>query len=251
MFYVVAVKPPTYEAKASVLLVNPPSPPTAAQIQSDPSLAHIHSNNPFVGLGNLVLVADVVIEVVSSSSSQLELVQQGANPSYTVALDVSQESPPAIDITGTGSTSAAAIQSAKLVATSVSQNLYQMQAAQGINTAYMISSIEYVKPTSAISSSSGKLRALIEVTILGLIILLVAVSISQGLEERKNKKPGQRGVSAHEGDHAQVPSNASGAEMYDEYQWPAKPLDEPRPTAPSHRPDPRLMTRGDQWNRRG
>ena len=41
MLYILAIKAPTYEAKASLLLTNSPAPPTAMQIAQDPSLARI------------------------------------------------------------------------------------------------------------------------------------------------------------------------------------------------------------------
>ena len=161
MFYAIAIRPPTYEASASILLTNPPAPPTAAQIAADPSLAHVNADNPFVDLGNLVFVADALIEVVTSPAAQQALVQAGASRQYQVALDVSAESPPAIDVTGVASNAQAAIQSAQLVAKAVSQDLYRMQAGKHVDTKYMISSTEYVQPTSATTSSSGKLRTTI------------------------------------------------------------------------------------------
>lgn len=185
MAYVMVLKPPTYKASAEILLANPPNPPTAAQIAADPALGKINWNNPYLGYGNLVLVADVVIDLVNSAAVQNVLVQQGADPNYTVALDNAFENPPIIQASGTGSSSAAAIKSAQLVAGEVIQSLYQIQAEQQVNSHYMIKGSEFVKPMVATSSSSGKLRSLVAFTALGLILLLIAVSISQSLENRK------------------------------------------------------------------
>jgi hypothetical protein len=52
----------------------------------------------------------------------------------------------------------------------------------------MISAIEYIKPTAATTALSGKLRTMIEVIALGFIVLLVAVSASQALEQRKKSR---------------------------------------------------------------
>jgi Chain length determinant protein len=188
MFYVMAVMPPTWEAKADILLANPPGPPTSAQIAADPSLAHVNTYNPFVSLDNLVQVADVLVEMAGSPAAKQALLEAGANPQYQVAVDTSLETPPAIEVTGVAPNAQGAIHSAQLVANYISQNLYQMQAQRNVNSHYMISSIEYVKSTSATTALSGKLRTLIEVIALGLILLLVAVSVSQTLDQRKNRK---------------------------------------------------------------
>ncbi len=196
MFYVMAVIPPTWESKADILLANPPGPPTSAQIAADPSLAHVNTYNPYVSLENLVQVADVLIEMADSAAAKQALVQAGANPQYQVALDTSLETPPAIEVTGVAPNVQAAIQSARLVAKFISQALYQMQTQRNVNKHYLISSTEYVKPTSATTALSAKLRTLIEVIALGFILLLVAVSISQALEQRKNRRHRRGGGSA-------------------------------------------------------
>jgi hypothetical protein len=186
MCYIMAVKPPTYESRAEILLTSPPGLPTSSQINADPGLAHVNAYNPFASLGNLVQVADVLIEMVGSPGAQQALVRAGASPQYQVALDTSLQTPPAIEVTGIATNSSAAIQSAGLVANLVSRDLYQIQARQNVSRRYMISAIEYIKPTAATTALSGKLRTMIEA--LGFIVLLVAVSASQALEQRKKSR---------------------------------------------------------------
>ena len=43
-FYVFAVKAPTYEAGSTYILVNPPPPPTDAQIAANPALGKLNRN---------------------------------------------------------------------------------------------------------------------------------------------------------------------------------------------------------------
>jgi hypothetical protein len=185
LFYVLEIRPPTYESTAEVLLTDPPAPPTPAQIAADPALGKINANNPYVNYGNLDLVADVVIDLVNAPVAQQALVNEGANPKYTVALENAFGNPPAIQVTGTAPNGPEAIKSAQLVAQALSQNLYRMQVNQHVNSSYMISSDEIVKPTTASVSSSGKLRTLVAVVALGIILLLVAVSVAQSLESRR------------------------------------------------------------------
>jgi capsular polysaccharide biosynthesis protein len=254
-FYVIAIKPPTYESKASVLLTNPPAAPTAAQITANPSLAHVNTNNPYASLGNLVLVADVVIEVVTSPAAKQALVQAGASPQYQVAVDESLESPPAIDVTGVAGTPQAAMESAQLVASAISRDLYQMQANQHIDPRFMIDSIEYVKPTAAATSSSSKLRTLIIVAVLGFIVLLVAVSTAQALEQRRNgKKLRQRRkpiVGAQDFGEHHEPHGGSATEMYDAPRWAPGPLSGSRAASPQRGPEMEPTRRGNPWSQNG
>jgi hypothetical protein len=189
MAYVLALKPPTYEAKADILLTSPPAAPTAFQISQDPGLAKM--NNPLAGLGSLTYVAEVLINSVTTQTAKDELTKAGAS-GYQVVLDNASESnvPPAIDVAATGRKPQAAMRSAQLVATAISSELVQLQASQHVQNKSMITAVEYVTPSSA-TKSSGNLETAAGVAAIGLIVLLVAVSMAQGLEEQKNRRSRQ------------------------------------------------------------
>lgn len=187
--YVYAIKPPVYQAQASVLLVNPP---TAT------------ADNPYLNYGSLPVVADVVISVVTSQSGQQTLVAAGADPRYQVALSPAFGSPPIINVTGVGSDPATAISSANLVSSAIAADLLQMQAAKGVAARNMIGSQQIVRPVQAAKSSSGKLRTLIAVLAAGALALLVAVSAAETVARRRRDKPplaavGKNGAGAKEG----------------------------------------------------
>ena len=171
--YVLVVKPPTYASKAYVLLENPPN---SGQVHVGPQQPAVNSNNPLASLQNLVQVADVLSQMVTSPAETQQLEQEGASAGYQVTPDSSLEIPPAIDITGVGASPQAAIQSAQLVVNAVMQELTQLQVAQHVNKTYMITSIEYVKPTMATASSKSKLRSAAVMLAICLILLLVTVS---------------------------------------------------------------------------
>lgn len=185
LFYVLEVKPPTYQSTGSILLVNPPGPPTAQQIAANPSLGKISTANPYVSYGNLNFVADVVINIVDSPSVQQSLVQAGADPRYAVALAVELGNPPIIQVTGVASNGSEAIRTAQLVVGAVEQHLIQIQQNQKVNSRYMITGQEFAKPEIATKSVSGKLRTMITFLALGLIVLLVAVSIMEAFAKRR------------------------------------------------------------------
>jgi Chain length determinant protein len=186
MLYVLELRAPTYQAKADILLTNPPASPTAFQIAQNPRLAKM--NNPLANLGSLTYVADVLIDSVTAPTAKQELAQAGAS-GYQVVLDSASQSnvPPAIDVAGTGLSAQAATRSAQLVATAISSDLLRLQASQHVQNKYMITSVEYVRPSPA-TKSSENLETAVGVAAIGLIVLLVAVSIAQGREEQKNRR---------------------------------------------------------------
>lgn len=189
--YMVKVKHPTYEATSSVILTNPPTKATAAQIAADPSLKNANSYNQFTQYGDLQVVASAVMDLVSSPSSQPALLAAGVIPNYQLALSTDPGDPPIIDITGVGTTPEAAINSANVLTQAVKNDLIQMQLKQGVNPFYLITADNYVLPTRAQTSSSGKTRSLVVVLAAGLIILLISISTADAIEKRR--KGGRRG----------------------------------------------------------
>jgi hypothetical protein len=184
VFYVVAVKPPVYQASASFLLLAPPGPPTPQQIAADPKLGKVNANNPYVDLG-LPVAADAVLNVVTDNTTALALDNEGVNPDYQATLSTDFGSPPIIEITGIGSSPEQAIRGANLVTLAAKNALQQLQLKQGVSNQYMITSTELVKPDQATLSVSGKLRSLIAVLALGAILLFVVVSVADVLEKRR------------------------------------------------------------------
>jgi capsular polysaccharide biosynthesis protein len=188
-FYVFKVKPPVYNSSSSILLVNPPNPPTAEQVAAHPKLGKINSNNPYVNDG-LQTVADVLINVIGSNSSQSALLKQGVDPRYQVALSSDFGNPPVIQVTGVGATAAEAITSANLISQAAVADLYQMQKQQGVNAVYFIKALPVVHADSAQQTISSKLRTLIAILGLGFVLLLVVISIAQAADKRRENSSG-------------------------------------------------------------
>jgi hypothetical protein len=183
--YVVKFKAPVYNSSSSFLLVNPPGPPTAAQIAANPRLGKVNTNNPYANFGDLNVTADAVLSVLTSPSSQQALAEAGADPRYQAALSSAFGTPPIIQITGVGSSAQEAIKTANLVTNAAITDLHQLQKSQGVNPSYMITSVKLVPPIAATKSSSGKLRTLIALVGLGVILLFVAVSVMDVIGKRR------------------------------------------------------------------
>ena len=184
-FYIAKIKPPVYEASSSLLMLAAPGPPSESQVAANPRLKKLNPNNPYVDYGDLSVVADSVIEVVTSGAAQPALIRQGANPQYQLSLSTDVSNPPIIDVTGIGSSPQEAILTADVVTRAAAADLYKLQQEQGTSPAYMIKPVQLVKPTTATLSSSSKLRSLIAVLGLGAILLFIAVSVTDALAKRR------------------------------------------------------------------
>jgi capsular polysaccharide biosynthesis protein len=182
-FYVLKIKPPVYQASSEFLLVNPPAPPSSAQIAADPALGKVNTNNPYVNFDNLTVTADALVDLLSSAASQHSLAHAGADPQYQVALSADAGAPPIVQITGVGPSAQEALRTASLVNAAAVSDLDQMQ--NGVNPKYMIKATEIVLPAQAQLQSSGKLRTLIAVLAVGAILMFTVISLAEALEKRR------------------------------------------------------------------
>ena len=158
IFYVTEIRVPSYQAEANVLLLSPPAPPTAEQIAQAPALAK--ANNPYANIGNPLYAADLMTSLVTSPDAQQSLEDAGVSPGYQVTVDTegTPVSPPALDVTGVGSSPQAAIQGANLVAAAISSDLRQLQESQHVPDQFMITTVQYVASSSATASFTGKTK---------------------------------------------------------------------------------------------
>jgi capsular polysaccharide biosynthesis protein len=188
--YIVKVKPPTYEASSSVLLTNPPTQATNAQIAADPSLKGASAYNTFTQYGDLQVVANTVIDLITNPAAQPALSQAGVGPNYTLTLSTDYGDPPIVVINGVGTSGQSAINSAEVLTQTFKSDLYQIQKSQGVNPFFMITADNYVAPSTATTESSGKLRTLVTLLAAGVILLLLGVSMAESIDKRRRPRLG-------------------------------------------------------------
>jgi capsular polysaccharide biosynthesis protein len=190
MVYTFKVRPPTYKSSAELILVSPPAAPSPAQIQAHPKLAKVNANNPYLAMGDLTLVGDAVMDLVTAPGSQAQLAAQGAGSKYQVAMSSDTGFPPILDITGVGQNAAEAILSAKLVTAAAARDLIQMQRADGVNPKYLIKGSELLRPTTAQNDVASKLRLLIAVLGAGAVLMFLVVSAAEAFGSRRQVQLG-------------------------------------------------------------
>jgi hypothetical protein len=181
-YWVMAVMAPTYEAAATYILVNPPPPPTEAQIARNPSLGRIDVDNPYTRFSDQSVLVQVLASRLKSADVRLSLAQRGADPNYIAAPSAEFGfSAPILQITGTGTSAVGAIRTAELVGRALTQELDRMQQVRGVDKQYRIKTEAVVAADHALLKASGKLRGLVAVFALGAILLFMAVSILDAL----------------------------------------------------------------------
>jgi hypothetical protein len=198
-FYVMFLTTPEYVATGSYILVAPPPAPTQEQIARDPALGKVNANNPLVSYGNLQVVGLIVSQEMSSPSVEDRLLREGVDPMSSVANDTIYANAPLLDITGVGTTAAAAARSGMLEGQELVKLLNDIQAREGVSPGYRITASPLVLPEQASLKTSSKLRDLIMVMVVGIILLFVVVSVGKARDERKRERVG--GGSTSLGDH--------------------------------------------------
>jgi len=193
VFYVIVIKSPVYEAGSTYILVNPPAPPTDSAIARDPSLAHIGADNPYTRYSDQSVVVQLLAGRLSSDEARRALAARGADPGYEIAPSAEfGYSAPIVQITGTGSSPAAAVHTARVVGSAVTSELDRMQAVHNVSPKYRIDTQQVVAPRDATLKASGKLRALVAVLVLGAALLFLAVTVADAfaaIRQARRREP--------------------------------------------------------------
>jgi hypothetical protein len=197
--YVVAVKQPVYEASSSYILINPPAPPTPADIERDPALGRLNSDNPYTRFTDESVMVDVLASSMMSESARRALVRAGADSRYMVTPSSGSTSgftKPIVQITAQGWSPEAAMRSAKLVGNALTGELARMQQVEGVDPGYRIRAQLVDPPDSAKVQASAQLRPLIGVLVLGVVLLLGVVVVADAMVTLRTGRIGQMAPSA-------------------------------------------------------
>jgi capsular polysaccharide biosynthesis protein len=185
--YIVFGIPPQYESKAQYVLINPPAPPTDTQIQRDPSLAKLNTNNPFLRLPTPSVVVDVISQRVTGDTVRRSLLARGADENYQVAPTDALGAGVVIEITGTGRTAQQARHTLDLVSARMKSELHDMQTVDGADEKYLIQALPINPPTDPLRKITGTVRSLIGVTVAGMVLLFALISIAEAIGPRRTK----------------------------------------------------------------
>ncbi|HTZ43829.1 MAG TPA: hypothetical protein VMB79_08185 [Jatrophihabitans sp.] len=171
------LSPPTYQARASVLLIPPKSQQEA---------------NPYLGLGGLQEVSDVLSRAVSDSVTTDAVTAAGGSAKYSVARDTSTTGP-IILVTAEAPSAATALLTDKLLIQRMGPALTSLQAGQDVPAGAYINLITLSADQKAAVQRKSQLRACIAGGAAGLLLTVLLVAFA---EKTANRRRGRRSAAA-------------------------------------------------------
>jgi hypothetical protein len=165
---------PSYQIKAMMVVL-------------PPRTAVGTNGNPFLGLGGLGSVADVLSRSMMDGNTVQSLVKLGANDKYLVAQDVTSAGP-VILVTSTGGTPADAVDTLRIVKEQLPDKLLKLQLATHVpeNSLITLSQISQDEQPTIVRKS--QIRAMFGVAALGLTLTLVLTGFLDGLLMRRRRQ---------------------------------------------------------------
>jgi capsular polysaccharide biosynthesis protein len=181
--YVYTLAPRSYEAKAPYAIVNPKI-PTAAELEKNPQLSNLNSDNPYLRSADSSLIAQVVGTRLSDDATGDALLRDGLSTDFTV------QRPPAsflIEISAVSSSKDKAVATVKALGARLESDLLAIQTVNGADARYLYTSLMIAAPDNATEQFSSRLRSLIVVLVAGVVLTFGAVSIARGLESSRSR----------------------------------------------------------------
>ncbi|SEJ04024.1 Capsular polysaccharide biosynthesis protein [Arthrobacter sp. yr096] len=179
--YVYSFAPRSYEAKATYAIVNPKI-PTAAELEKNPGLNSLNSDNPYLRSADSSLIAQVVGTRLNDDTTGDALLRDGLSTDFTV------QRPPAsflIEISASSESKDKAVATVKALGTRLEKDLLAIQSINGANERFLYTSLMVAAPDNATEQFSSRLRSLIVVLVAGIVLTFGAVSIARGLESSR------------------------------------------------------------------
>lgn len=225
--YVYLYAPRSYEANVSYALTAPDV-PSSLELERDPDLARLNSDNPYLRSNDSSLLAQVVITKLSDPAYIDQLKEAGFSTDFRIA-PVASLGMGLVTVNAISSSEAEAVATAKLVGEQFTSTLYSVQKINRADDRYLYSPILVRGPGPAKELFSNRLRALIMVGIAGSVLLFGSVSIARARALRRQS--------------ATVPGPVTAKEPADALSLPdaAKPEGQPVRT---DRPGTRRSMRG-------
>jgi hypothetical protein len=175
--YVLQYGPRQYESTISYALVNPDV-PTEAEMEAQPELQEVNSDNPFLRASNPTLITDVMVTRLSSADTADALEARGLSPDYTVARG-GVGNGFVLDITGVGGNPDAARDTKAALGAMLIDDLRVVQEVNGADPSYHFKALLIADSTKATEQISSRLRTVIGTMLAGGILVFASVSFGE------------------------------------------------------------------------
>ncbi|KQQ01435.1 MULTISPECIES: hypothetical protein [unclassified Rathayibacter] len=184
MAYVLVLSPRTYASTATYALVNPQL-PTTAELEADPALAALNSDNPYLRSSDNSLAAQVLVTVLNSDGTAEALAAQGLSTQFAVERSAWSGQGLLLSVTADAPTADQSLATTSALGGMLVDTLRSIQTVNGADDRYLFTALEVQTPLKAIEQVSDRLRAVIMVGVGGFVLLFAAVSLARAIEGRR------------------------------------------------------------------
>lgn len=184
--YVFQFGPRYYQSAVSYALVNPII-PTDAQMELDPSLKKLNSDNPYLRASNPTLITDVVVSRLNAGSTADAIAARGLSSDFKVEKDPGGNGF-VIVITGVGSSPSKSLDVTEALSAMLLDALRTVQKVNGADDLYLYSALLVAPPNRATEQFSSRLRSVISILLAGLVLIFGAVSLGRWVESSRIRR---------------------------------------------------------------
>lgn len=232
--------PREYESTISYALVDPQV-PTTEQIQLNPALGLLNSDNPYLRSSDPNLISNVLITRLNAESTQDIMKRQRLSDTYEAAPGGGGQGL-IVTITASGESARQSLSTTRELGRIFQADLRTIQKINGADDRYLFTSIIVDQPDRATEKFSSRLRTVIIVTIAGVILVFGAVSLGNAIDRsrrRRTQKVADAQRAAHHASEAAGRSEDHSIAVVEDVPAPESPRGEEslRPAEPEARPE--------------
>lgn len=188
MAYVLVLSPRTYASTATFALVNPQL-PTTAELEADPALEALNSDNPYLRSSDNSLAAQVLVTVLNSDGTAEALEAQRLSTTFAVERSAWSGQGLLLSVTADAPSADQSLATTEALGVMLVDTLRGIQTVNGADDRYLFTALEVQAPLKAQEQVSDRLRAVIVVGVGGFVLLFGAVSAARAIEGRRTEGP--------------------------------------------------------------
>lgn len=218
--------PPTYEVKASDVLLVP------AQVGS----SQAGQANPYLGFGgSLGIVAEITARRMNDKSTVEEMIAKGGTAEYLV--DIVPGEAPMLQVTANSQDREAALRTAQVIEKSMTELLTQSQIDLKAPDNLLITTSPVTTPTHAEIQRGSQMRALAGMAVVGLSLTVLIAFLRESVQARKRQKAAAAAGQESEEDFDEAEAFETSTPSA-QVPTPVEPQPAPRPAPAAQAPGP-------------